>query len=58
MSRLAEHDPAAASQERLRAKPSYGGRGLELMAWNAKAVEDKNIATIFNALDKTQNRGG
>ncbi|GAA4513173.1 hypothetical protein GCM10023191_079880 [Actinoallomurus oryzae] len=36
----------------------YGGYGLDRMALNAKAVEDKNITAIFNALDKTQNRGG
>ncbi|WP_329248889.1 hypothetical protein OG417_02150 [Actinoallomurus sp. NBC_01490] len=36
----------------------YGGHGLDRMALNAKAVEDKNITAVFNALDKTQNRGG
>lgn len=35
----------------------YGGGGLERMAENAKAVEDENITAVFNALDKTQNRG-
>jgi hypothetical protein len=36
----------------------YGGHGLDRMALNAKAVEDKNITAVFDALDKTQNRGG